>query len=124
MKDLLGQELNIGDKWYYNHNNKDGWNLAIVEVVEFKAKTLSVKFVDVNPSKEYESKNYHGLYGELFGGDIQGGMANSCATKSFGLFTIGVPVNPITTFFLAQTPRTNLFTRDFLNTDECQNCKN
>ena len=27
-------------------------------------KTLIVKFVDVNPCEEYESKNYHGWYGE------------------------------------------------------------
>ena len=53
-----------GDKCYYIHNNKNGWNLAIVEIVEFKAKTLIVKFVDVNPCEEYESKNYHGWYGE------------------------------------------------------------
>ena len=64
MKDLVGNDLNISDKCYYIHNNKNGWNLAIVEVVEFKAKTLIVKFVDVNPYEEYESKNYHGRYGE------------------------------------------------------------
>ena len=64
MKDLVGNELSLGDKCYYIHNNKNGWNLAIVEVVEFKAKTLIVKFVDVNPSEEYESKNYYGWYGE------------------------------------------------------------
>ena len=33
MKDLVGNELNIGDKCYYIHNTKNGWNLAIVEVV-------------------------------------------------------------------------------------------
>ena len=64
MKDLVGNKLSLGDKCYYIHNTKNGWNLAIVEVVEFKAKTLVVKFVDINPSEEYESKNYHGWYGE------------------------------------------------------------
>ena len=64
MKDLVGNELRLGDKCYYIHNTKNGWNLAIVEIVEFKDKTLIVKFVDVNPSKEYESKNYHGWYYE------------------------------------------------------------
>ena len=64
VKDLVDNELSLGDKCYYIHNMKNGWNLAIVEVVEFKAKTLIVKFVDVNPSEEYESKNYHGWYGE------------------------------------------------------------
>ena len=63
MKDLVSNELNIGDNCYYI-NGENGWNLAIVEVVEFKAKTLIVKFVDVNPYEEYESKNYHGWYGE------------------------------------------------------------
>ena len=52
VKDLVGNNLSLGDKCYYIHNNKNGWNLAIVEVV------------DVNPSEEYESKNYHGWYGE------------------------------------------------------------
>ena len=52
MKDLVGNNLSLGDNCYYIHNNKNGWNLAIVEVV------------DVNPSEEYESKNYHGWYGE------------------------------------------------------------
>ena len=33
MKDLVGNELSLGDKCYYIHNNKNGWNLAIVEVV-------------------------------------------------------------------------------------------
>ena len=56
MKDLVDNNLSLGDKCYYIHNTKDGWNLAIVEVVEFKAKTLIVKFVDVNPCEEYESK--------------------------------------------------------------------
>ena len=51
MKDLVDNNLNIGDKCYYIHNTKNGWNLAIVEVVEFKTKTLIVKFVDVNPSE-------------------------------------------------------------------------
>ena len=51
-------------KCYYIHNTKNGWLLAIVEVVEFKTKTLIVKFVDVSPSEEYESKNYHGWYCE------------------------------------------------------------
>ena len=63
MKDLVDNDLSLGDKCYYIHNNKNGWSLAIVEVVEFKAKTLIVKFVDVNPCEEYESKNYHGWYG-------------------------------------------------------------
>ena len=65
MKDLLNNNLSLGDKCYYIHNLKNGWNLAIVEVVEFKAKTLIVKFVDVNQSEEYESKNYYGWYGDL-----------------------------------------------------------
>ena len=64
MKDLVGNELRLGDKCYYTHNTKNGWNLAIVEIVEFNDKTLIVKFVDVSPSKEYESKNYYGGYGE------------------------------------------------------------
>ena len=64
MKDLVGNELRLGDKCYYIHNTKNGWNLAIVEIVEFKDKTLIVKFVDVSPSKEYEIKNYRGWYGE------------------------------------------------------------
>ena len=59
MKDLVGNELRLGDKCYYIHNTKNGWNLAIVEIVDFKDKTLIVKFVDVNPSKEYESENYY-----------------------------------------------------------------
>ena len=44
MKDLVDNNLSLGDKCYYIHNTKNGWNLAIVEVVEFKAKTLIVKF--------------------------------------------------------------------------------
>ena len=38
--------------------------VLVLTLGEFKVKTLIVKFVDVNPSEEYESKNYHGWYGE------------------------------------------------------------
>ena len=69
MKDLVGNELSLGDKCYYIHNTKNGWDLAIVEAVEFKYKTLIVKFVDVNPCEECESKNYYGLY-------CEGGLSN------------------------------------------------
>ncbi len=64
VKDLVGNNLSLGDKCYYIHNNRNRWYLAIVEVVEFKAKTLIVKFVDVSPSEEYESKNYYGWHSE------------------------------------------------------------
>ena len=65
IKDLVSQELNIGDNCYYINGENGQWvKIALVEIVEFKAKTLIVKFVDVNPSEEYESKNYHGWYGE------------------------------------------------------------
>ena len=37
---------------------------VLAKSLKFKDKTLIVKFVDVNPSEEYESKNYHGWYGE------------------------------------------------------------
>ena len=72
MKDLVGNELSLGDKCYYIHNNRNRWYLAIVEIVEFKAKTLIVKFVDVSPSEEYESKNYYGWHGE---GDLSNPIA-------------------------------------------------
>ena len=60
MKDLVGNELRLGDKWDYRHNTKNGWNLAIVEIGELKDKTLIVKVGEGNPAKEYESKNYEG----------------------------------------------------------------
>ena len=53
MKDLVGNKLNIGDNCYYIHNNKNGWNLAIVEVVEFKAKTVIGRVVNTNPSASH-----------------------------------------------------------------------
>ena len=65
VKDLVGNNLSLGDKCYYINGENGQWvKIALVEIVEFKTKTLIVKFVDINPSEEYESKNYHGWYGE------------------------------------------------------------
>ena len=62
VKDLVSQELNIGDKCYYIHNTKNSWSLAIVEVV--------------NEMKHLNDVNYKDCVGKV------------CKSKSSGDFKI------------------------------------
>ena len=58
MKDLVDNDLNIGDKCYHIMNSKSGWSLSVIEIVEFKPKTLIGRVVNVTPSLSHPHKNH------------------------------------------------------------------
>ena len=62
MKDLVSQELNIGDNCYYIMNSKSGWSLSIIKIVELKPKTVIGRVVNTNPSASHTHKNHGGSY--------------------------------------------------------------
>ena len=62
MKDLVDNDLNIGDKCYHIINSKSGWSLCLIEIVEFKPKTLIGKVVDVTLMVSHPHKNHGGSY--------------------------------------------------------------
>ena len=62
MKDLVDNYLSIGDKCYHIVNSKSGWSLCVIEIVEFKPKTLIGRIVNNNPSMSYQHKNHGGSY--------------------------------------------------------------
>ena len=58
VKDLVGNNLNIGDNCYYIMNSKSGWSLCVIEIVEFKPKTLIGRIINNNPSVSHPHKNH------------------------------------------------------------------
>lgn len=58
MKDLVDNDLNIGDKCYHIMNSKSGWSLCVIEIVEFKPKTLIGRIINNNPSVSHPHKNH------------------------------------------------------------------
>ena len=58
MKDLVDNDLNIGDKCYRIMNSKSGWSLCVIEIVEFKPKTLIGRIINNNPSVSHPHKNH------------------------------------------------------------------
>ena len=60
MKDLVGNELNIGDNCYYIMNSKSGWSLSIIKIVELKHKTVIGRVVNNDPSASHPHKNRGG----------------------------------------------------------------
>ena len=62
MKDLVDNDLNIGDKCYHIMNSKSGWSLCVIEIVEFKPKTLIGRIINNNPSVSHPHKNHSGNY--------------------------------------------------------------
>ena len=58
MKDLVDNDLNIGDKCYHIMNSKSGWSLSVIEIVEFKPKTLIGRIINSNPSLSHPHKNH------------------------------------------------------------------
>ena len=62
MKDLVGNDLNIGDNCYYIMNSKSGWSLSIIKIVEIKPKTIIGRVVNTNPSGSHPHKNHGGNY--------------------------------------------------------------
>ena len=53
MKDLVDNDLNIGDNCYYIMNSKSGWSLSIIKIVELKPKTVIGRVVNTNPSASH-----------------------------------------------------------------------
>ena len=62
MKDLVDNDLNIGDNCYYIMNSKSGWSLSIIKIVEIKPKTIIGRVVNTNPSASHTHKNHGGNY--------------------------------------------------------------
>ena len=62
MKDLVDNDLNIGDNCYYIMDSESGWSLSVIEIVEFKPKTIIGRVVNTNPSVSHPHKNHGGSY--------------------------------------------------------------
>ena len=62
MKDLVGNDLNIGDNCYYIMDSESGWSLSVIEIVEFKPKTIIGRVVNTNHSVSHPHKNHGGSY--------------------------------------------------------------
>ena len=58
MKDLVDNDLNIGDNCYQIMNRKSGWTFRIIKIVEFKSKTVIGRIVNNNPSVSHPHKNH------------------------------------------------------------------
>lgn len=60
MKDLVSNELNIGDNCYYINGENGQWvKVALVEVVEFKPSGIVCKFINCSLA-EHQKNNYRG----------------------------------------------------------------
>ena len=59
MKDLVDNDLNIGDNCYYIMNSKSGWSLSIIKIVEIKPSGIVCKFINCSLA-EHQKNNYRG----------------------------------------------------------------
>ena len=62
MKDLVDNDLNIGDNCYYIMDSESGWSLSVIKIVELKPKTVIGMVVNTNPSASHTHKNHGGNY--------------------------------------------------------------